>query len=178
MNGVLILGKEKKTKILKRAFSDVISGIQEMNRRKIEHVTHNVHPTCGYIAKKVTNIGDTIANAHDSVTQGLSRRFKQEERFYKIGDHLYAQRYFYTHHAIYIGNGMVIHYLMDKGIEKTTLENFSCGAKIFVRNKKESPMHYNPTEAVKRAFSRIGENKYNVATNNCDSFVRWCRNGV
>ncbi|WP_293986373.1 lecithin retinol acyltransferase family protein [uncultured Megasphaera sp.] len=37
---------------------------------------------------------------------------------------------------------------------------------------------YSPEETVKRAKFRIGEKRYNVASNNCESFAFWCKTGV
>lgn len=37
---------------------------------------------------------------------------------------------------------------------------------------------YSPEETVKRARSRIGERKFNLASNNCEYFAIWCKTGV
>ena len=37
---------------------------------------------------------------------------------------------------------------------------------------------YTPEETVQRAESRLGEKKYNIATNNCEHFAIWCKTGV
>lgn len=37
---------------------------------------------------------------------------------------------------------------------------------------------YSPEETVKRARSRIGERKFNLALNNCESFAIWCKTGI
>lgn len=37
---------------------------------------------------------------------------------------------------------------------------------------------YSPQEAVQRAMSRLGEESYNLALNNCEHFAIWCRTGV
>lgn len=36
----------------------------------------------------------------------------------------------------------------------------------------------SPEETVQRAESRLGERKYNLATNNCEHFAIWCKTGV
>jgi len=33
-------------------------------------------------------------------------------------------------------------------------------------------------EAVRRARSRLGENRYHIIRNNCEHFCEWCLNGV
>ena len=37
---------------------------------------------------------------------------------------------------------------------------------------------YSPQETVKRALSRVGEDKYNLLLNNCEHFAVWCKTGV
>ena len=37
---------------------------------------------------------------------------------------------------------------------------------------------YSPEETLERAFSRLGESRYNVATMNCEHFAFWCRTGL
>ncbi len=37
---------------------------------------------------------------------------------------------------------------------------------------------YNPEETVARAKSKLGENKYNLALNNCEHFAIWCKTGI
>lgn len=37
---------------------------------------------------------------------------------------------------------------------------------------------YSAKETVRRAYSRIGESEYNLATNNCEHFALWCRTGL
>ncbi len=37
---------------------------------------------------------------------------------------------------------------------------------------------YSGAETVARAKSRLGENKYNLALNNCEHFAIWCKTGV
>ena len=36
---------------------------------------------------------------------------------------------------------------------------------------------YSPEETLKRAYSRIGESKYSVISNNCEHFAMWCKTG-
>lgn len=36
---------------------------------------------------------------------------------------------------------------------------------------------YSPEETLKRAYSRIGECKYSVISNNCEHFAMWCKTG-
>lgn len=80
------------------------------------------------------------------------------------------------HHGLYAGDGRIIHYLLDFVIFDY-LETFADGSKILKKSEIESPALYSPGEIIRRAETRLGESKYNVFFNNCEHFVRWCRNG-
>lgn len=92
----------------------------------------------------------------------------------RTGDHLVTPRTGYTHHGLYIGDGTVIHYLQD-GVCLATLKDFCDGATYHV---KDTPRRYSRDKCVERAYSRIGEDDYNLLFNNCESFVNWCLNGL
>lgn len=98
-----------------------------------------------------------------------------------MGDHLKVSRGFYTHHGIYIGGGQVIHYsgladgLQSGPVSKVTLKEFMGGSqvkKVVYKNPKYSGM-----KAVARAKSRLGENLYDVHSNNCEHFCCWAITG-
>lgn len=103
-------------------------------------------------------------------------------RSFNRGAHLVTQRTAYTHHGIYLGDGMVIHYSGISGnnlfgeVEIVSLASFTNGENLWVQP------HNNPThdaeESINRAYSRLGENLYNVAFNNCEHFVNWCIEGL
>lgn len=44
------------------------------------------------------------------------------------------------------------------------------------RNKEKKI--YTPEETVQRAKSKLGEQKYNLVTNNCEHFAIWCKTGI
>lgn len=106
---------------------------------------------------------------------------KQIEKMYKLGDHLRLDRGVYTHHGIYVGCGKVVHYSQgyDKipEIREVDFKDFAGMSKVYVVSEEESPLRFAPKEAVKRAYSRLGEQNYNLIYNNCENFVRWCRAG-
>ena len=78
------------------------------------------------------------------------------------------------HHGIDLGDGTVAHYLEGEEILRSTLAEFCRG---------ESPQVVEHTEAdpagrtLRRAMSRIGEQRYNLLFNNCEHFAVWCKTG-
>jgi len=100
----------------------------------------------------------------------------------EIGSHLKTPRTGYTHHGIYVGNEKVVHYagladgLSSAPVEETTFKKFLNGNSysiVYHPNAK-----YSNEEIVQRAYSRIGENNYNLIGNNCEHFANWCIDGV
>lgn len=98
----------------------------------------------------------------------------------KYGIHVRVWRGLYWHHAIFVGNGTVIHY---SGLTKTKAtatirvdryEKFAAGGKVEVVGYARA---YDGDEVVRRAQSRVGENGYDAFGNNCEHFARWCMTG-
>ena len=94
---------------------------------------------------------------------------------YAPGSHLVSSRLGYTHHGIYVGNGEVVHYLLDEGVTLSDLEEFSRGNAVRVRTHPGAP--YSGEECARRALSRLGEDEYNLVFNNCEHFATWCATG-
>lgn len=100
---------------------------------------------------------------------------------FEPGDYLVSSRPGYTHHGIFAGDGMVIHYaglatgLNRSPVEITTLEAFSAGREVRVRSCP-NPEH-GGENAVTRARSRLGEDLYDIRMNNCEHFCSWVRTG-
>lgn len=98
------------------------------------------------------------------------------------GDQIYVLRPFvglsgiYEHHGIDCGDGTVIHFrkLDEATIARTSIVEFAMGRQIFV---KDYPVCYIPDIVVTRAESRLGEQNYNLLTNNCEHFATWCKTG-
>lgn len=148
------------------------------NRRQSEEKAWEIHPVLGSGLQTLNNIGDTIDNLSDSLENGITRAlFAKEVDHLAIGDHLFVQRVGYTHHGIYTGEGRVVHYLRER-ICEDSLTTFANGAKIQKKTEEESPLSYSKAEAAARAKRRVGESDYNLIIRNCESFVRWCRNGL
>ncbi len=106
-----------------------------------------------------------------------------QKRSYK-GQHLIIKKAggTYTHHALGLGEGEVIHYsglandLTTAGvIEEVDLEEFAQGKSIEIRPHLER--QYTADEAIVRARLRLGEDQYHILHNNCEHFVGWCITG-
>ena len=101
------------------------------------------------------------------------------------GDQIYVYRDFppplqgvYEHHGVDCGDGSVIHYRKpSEVVERTSLEIFSRGHKIYAREYTEG-FCFIPDVVVDRAQSRLGEKKYNLVYNNCEHFATWCKTGI
>lgn len=98
-----------------------------------------------------------------------------------IGTHLVTDRLWYTHHGVYAGAGKVVHYaglsrsLRRGPVHEVTLAEFAQGHPVWVR---QSPgARFAGVEAVQRAYSRIGEDRYRLISNNCEHFCMWCLYG-
>nr|WP_279162006.1 lecithin retinol acyltransferase family protein [Plesiomonas shigelloides] len=99
----------------------------------------------------------------------------------KAGDHLVTTRMGYSHHGLYVGNGQVIHYAgfaagFSKGaISLTSAEEFTQGHACYI--KPHDSALYDAPSRVERAYSKLGEDEYNLFCNNCEHFVSWCFDG-
>ncbi len=98
-----------------------------------------------------------------------------------LGAHLVTPRRGYVHHGIYAGNGRVIQYggfnrlLERRPVEETSLDRFTRGRGYAV--KARVAPRFDAAEAVARARSRLGEDRYRLWSNNCEHFVEWCISG-
>ena len=98
-----------------------------------------------------------------------------------LGAHLTSPRRGYLHHGVYAGNGRVIHYggfsrmFLSRPVEEVSLEEFTLGCGLAV--KAWVAPKFTGEDAVSRARSRIGENRYRLLSNNCEHFAEWCISG-
>jgi hypothetical protein len=157
---------------------------------KQEEIAYRINPKLGDIVSKSNEISRSVENMSDNLTYTVLNAFDSSSQFVNvirkyfapevkelyIGDHLYVQRMGYTHHGLYYGDGKIIHYLLE-AVKIDSLETFADGSKILKKSELVSPSSYSAQEIVKRAESRLGESNYNLVFNNCEHFVRWCRNG-
>jgi hypothetical protein len=99
-----------------------------------------------------------------------------------VGAHLVTPRRGYTHHGIYAGGGVVLHYsglsgsLRSGPVEEVALEKFGNGWTIQIECRRERALE--DSEILVRARSRLGENRYRLLTNNCEHYSEWARFGV
>jgi len=118
------------------------------------------------------------SNRHPPAAVGQAAGLGQEPA---LGTHLVTSRRGYTHHGIYVGHDMVVHYaglsrLLRSGpVEEVTMRQFSLDRPVGILRDRESA--YSPQEIVLRARSRLGENEYHVLRNNCEHFCNWCTSG-
>jgi hypothetical protein len=106
-----------------------------------------------------------------------------------VGSAIFVDNYFagfntYQHYGVYIGNGKVIHFAPQEGkeismengvIHETSLEKFLNGRALQIDKNIEKI--FSDNEIVRRARSRLGEKGYDLFTNNCEHFARWCVTG-
>lgn len=98
-----------------------------------------------------------------------------------LGAHLVTARFAYVHHGIYVGGGLVVHYaafakLWCRGpVEEISLAHFADGRPLWIRAVRSSGLP--AVETVRRAHSRLGEDRYRFLSNNCEHLAEWCVNG-
>ena len=99
-----------------------------------------------------------------------------------LGDHIYVRRrgLLYSHHGIYAGDGMVIHF---KGTDKekrnpvvvvTDMDNFLRSGKLKRRNYKR---RLPPSETLRIAREHLSKKGYSLTFNNCEHFATYCATG-
>ena len=100
----------------------------------------------------------------------------------KYGDHIYVRRkgLLYSHHGIYAGKGIVIHFKgavkekKDPVVIKTDIESFLNGGKLKRRDYKKRLPH---AETLRIARDHLSKKGYSLAFNNCEHFAAYCATG-
>ncbi len=93
-------------------------------------------------------------------------------------DHLQAPRRhgLFLHHGIDLGDGTVAHYLEGREILRSPRQEFSRGEPVSTVAYPEGEC--SPAgDTLRRAMSRLGEQRYNLLFNNCEHFAHWCKTG-
>ncbi len=99
-----------------------------------------------------------------------------------MGSHLITPRRGYTHHGVYVGRGLVLHYAglarnFRRGpVEEISLERFANGRPVYIECR--TAVALAAEDIVNRARSRLGEDRYRLLTNNCEHFAEWSRFGA
>ncbi len=106
----------------------------------------------------------------------------------KEGDVVWVQRIGYKHFGIYVGEDNIIHYTSTDNRENTIMQT---NMSFFLQKKTHwfvidfdeltnisNWSVFSAEETVKRAKSRLGEDKYNLVVNNCEHFAFWCKTGI
>lgn len=113
------------------------------------------------------------------ICEGDQRLAAAEEP--SLGAHLITPRFAYAHHGIYVGGGTVVHYgafahnWHRRPVEEVSFSDFAQGRPIWIRPSRTSAL--KPEEIVRRARSRLGEDRYRLLTNNCEHFSEWSVHG-
>jgi hypothetical protein len=97
---------------------------------------------------------------------------------FECGTHLVSNRWGYAHHGLYVNEGKVIHYsgyaafgVVGK-VEVVPLEAFAAGNPVYV--VEHAYEKFSRDACVRRAYTRLGEDCYDLFGNNCEHFVLWC----
>lgn len=98
----------------------------------------------------------------------------------RVGDHLVVSRRFYSHHGIYVGRGMVIHFFsslkqkLKAIVRRDSLEDFCDGGSYCVVPYSRSS---KSATVLRRARDLLGTASYCLITNNCEHLARFCKTG-
>jgi hypothetical protein len=112
---------------------------------------------------------------------GVHDRLLSYDQEPPLGAHLISPRLGFVHHGLYVGGGRVVHYSSLSGrmcfgpVEEVCLERFADTRPVWVRCS--GPVRFTRAEVVRRARSRIGEDRYRLFSNNCEHFCEWCLRG-
>jgi hypothetical protein len=98
-----------------------------------------------------------------------------------LGAHLITPRFGFAHHGIYVGAwrvahyGSFAHYWHRAPVEEVPVASFTHGHGIWIR--PHATPRFDPRQVIKRARSRMGEDRYRLLSNNCEHFCEWCLQG-
>jgi len=107
----------------------------------------------------------------------------------EFGDQIKVDRGLYSHHGIYESDERVYHFAAPQGVETnpenarvivTDLDTFLKGGILEVREYTEEELKNKraPNEIVEYAKAHLGEDGYNLISNNCEHFSNRCAFGV
>lgn len=96
------------------------------------------------------------------------------------GDHIKVWRGAYYHHGIFVGHNSVVHFTdvrnskRSASVKRCTVSEFANGAWV---ERVPYTRCLRASLVVRRALSRLGQTGYNLFSNNCEHFARWCKVG-
>ncbi|WP_420873914.1 lecithin retinol acyltransferase family protein [Paraburkholderia azotifigens] len=79
------------------------------------------------------------------------------------------------------GGGKVVHYaglsrsLRCGPVQEVSLAAFAHGHPVWIRQSPDA--RFAGLKAIRRAYSRLGEDRYRLVSNNCEHFCTWCLYG-
>jgi hypothetical protein len=120
--------------------------------------------------------------AYQYAYQGRAVRPLAADEEPAVGAHLVTPWRGFAHHGVYLGGGRVIHYnarvyrFKRRPVEETDMPEFAEGRLVFVVCHAGST--HDVDEVLRRARSRVGEDRYHLFNNNCEHLVEWCLHGV
>ena len=126
-----------------------------------------------------TAFDSSAARPEHSAVRFLDRLLATDEEPL-AGAHIISPRRGYLHHGIYVGDARVVHYagwsygFSHGPVEEVSLAQFARGRGIWTRWR---PPAFDRAEIVRRARSRVGEDRYRILQNNCEHFCEWCVHG-
>lgn len=92
---------------------------------------------------------------------------------FEPGDHVRVDRGLYWHHAIFIGNGILIEFgsgVAGGSVSYVRWDDFAKGATVEFVGR-------GGTVAVQRATSQMGRSDFSILDRNCEHFANWCATG-
>lgn len=105
----------------------------------------------------------------------------------KRGDILFAQKTFYKHYGVYVGNREVIHYRTEDyndndpshaKIIKTSIEEFSQISEVYIDRSNDNLRNsYEETAHLAELLLDTGLGEYRLFSNNCEHFANFCKYG-
>jgi hypothetical protein len=123
-----------------------------------------------------------VRGRRTSIALGRGDRLLSGNEEPALGAHLVTPRLGFAHHGIYVGGGNVVHYgalarhFRRASVEEVSLAFFVHGHALYLR--PHTAQRFDGHEVIRRARSRLGENRYGLLRNNCEHFCEWCVHGV
>ena len=128
------------------------------------------------------NAAISVCQRRNSVAIDRADRLLPGNEQPALGAHLVTPRLAFAHHGIYVGGGHVVHYgalarrFRRAPVEVVSLAFFAHERALYVR--PHPAPQFDCQEVIRRARSRLGENRYGLLRNNCEHFCEWCVQGV